>query len=76
MSQQVTFHLPGNADERWTARAAHRFVGRSVDYGKISDVGTVTRVVPVNVGRALRVHVALSRKLVNPNPRNFRIADA
>lgn len=75
MSQQVTFHLPGNPDERWTARAAHRLVGRAVTYGRMGKVGTVVRVVPVNVGRSLRVHVELSRKLLNPNRRNFAIAD-
>ena len=75
MSEQVTFHLPADRDERWTARAAHRYVGQAVEYGKLGKVGEVVRVVPVNVGRSLRVHVRLTRKLVNPNPRNFTISE-
>lgn len=71
---EATFHLPASDAERWTARAGAELIGRTVRYGKIGKVGEVVRVVPVNAGRALRLHVRLSRKLVSPDRRKFSLA--
>lgn len=76
MSEQTTFHLGAGAapDERWTARAGQQLVGRDVRYGRLGRVGTVVRAVPVDSGRALRLHVELTRHLRNPDRRKFRVA--
>ena len=71
-----TFHVAAPAGERWTARAGQQLLGRAVRYGKLGKVGTVERAVPVNVGRSLRLHVRLSRKLTNPDRRKFSLAAA
>ena len=76
MSQQATFHLAAPSGERWTARAGGALVGRSVRYGRMGKVGEVVRAVPVDSGRALRLHVELSRKLLNPDRRKFSLASA
>ena len=76
MSPQATFHLAPPADGRWTARAGSEYVGREVTYGRLGRVGVVVRAVPVNVGRALRLHVELSRKLTNPDRGKFRLKGA
>lgn len=75
MSEQATFHLPAADGERWTARAAQSLVGRSVSYGRLGKVGEVTRAIPVDSGRALRLHVELSRRLPNADRRKFAIED-
>lgn len=70
----ATFWLPARADgDRWTASSGQEFVGRDVVYGKLGKVGKVERVTPVNAGRALRLHVRLSRKLVSPDRRKFEL---
>ena len=72
---EATFHLATDG-ERFTARAGSAYVGRSVRYGRLGRVGEVTRAVPVDGGRALRLHVGLTRKLINPDRRKFRLAPA
>lgn len=74
MSEQVAFHLAAPAEGRWTARAGQSVVGRAVRYAKLGKVGEVLRAVPVDSGRALRLHVALSRHLANPDRRKFSLA--
>lgn len=74
MSEQATFHLANPDGERWTARAGNAFVGRDVRYGKLGKVGEVERAVPVDSGRSLRLHVALTRHLTNPDRRKFSLA--
>lgn len=76
MSEQATFYLPAPDGEGWTARAGQQLVGRSVRYGRLGKVGEVVRAVPVDSGRALRLHVALSRHLTNPDRRKFALASA
>lgn len=74
---EALFHLPPPPGEgRWTARAGQGLVGRAVRYGKLGKVGEVVRAVPVDSGRALRLHVALTRVLRNPTRRNFHLAPA
>ena len=70
---EATFHVAPRDGQRWTARAGQQLVGRAVRYGKLGRVGEVTRTVPVDAGRSLRVHVALSRRLVNPDRRKFQL---
>ena len=70
---EATFYLPAPDGERWTARAGMELAGRPVRYGKLGKVGTVARTVPVDSGRSLRVHVALERKLSNPDRRKFTL---
>jgi hypothetical protein len=74
VSEQATFHVGAPAGERWTARAGSAFVGRDVRYAKLGKVGQVVRAVPVASGRALRLHVALTRHLPNPDRRKFALA--
>lgn len=74
MSEQAVFHLAAPSGERWTARAGQQLVGRAVRYGKLGKVGEVVQAVPVDSGRALRLHVALSRKLNNPDRLKFSLA--
>lgn len=75
MSGDVTFHVrPPEGEERWTARAGQELVGRGARYGKLGKVGEVVAAVPVDSGRSLRLHVRLSRKLVNPDRTKFRLA--
>ena len=74
MSQSATFHLRAPDGGRWTARAGSALVGRAVRYGKLGKVGEVVQATPVNVGRSLRLRVALSRTLVHPDPRKFTLA--
>lgn len=69
----ATFWLPRDG-EPWTARAGQELVGRGVRYGRLGRVGEVERTVPVAAGGALRVHVALSRQLSNPDPAKFSLA--
>lgn len=73
MRQTATFWIPAGG-ERWTARAGAKLIGRSVRYGQLGNVGEVERVTPVDAGRALRLHVVLSRKLTNPDRRKFELA--
>jgi hypothetical protein len=73
---EATFHLRAADGERWTARAGQQLVGREVRYGKLGKVGEVKRAVPVDSGRALRLHVALSRTLFSPDRRKFSLAPA
>ena len=70
----TTFHLPAKGGgERWTARAGQELVGRSVEYNG-RRVGEVARTVPVDAGRALRVHVALSdSRIKNPDRAKFSL---
>ena len=70
----ATFYLTAPAGETWTARAGQELAGRDVRYGRLGKVGEVERTVPVNAGRSLRLHVRLSRKLVNPDRRKFSLA--
>lgn len=70
----ATFHLPPPTGERWTARAGQELVGRGVRYGGYGRVGEVERVVVVDSGRALRLHVRLTRRLRNPDRRKFTVA--
>lgn len=70
---EATFHLVAPTGERWTARAGQQLVGRAVRYGRLGKVGEVQRAVPVDSGRALRLHVVLSRKLANPDRRKFTL---
>lgn len=70
---EATFHLEAPDGERWTARAGQQLAGRDVEYGKLGKVGEVARTVPVSLGRSLRVHVALSRHLLNPDRRKFSL---
>lgn len=74
MSEEVSFHLPAPDGERWTARAGQSLAGRDVRYGRLGKVGVVARTTPVMAGRALRVHVELSRHLQNPDRRKFHLA--
>lgn len=75
MIGDATFHVaPPSGAERWTARAGQELVGRSVRYGKLGKVGEVSAAVVVDSGRSLRLHVRLSRKLVNPERTKFRLA--
>ena len=76
MSEQATFHLLAPDGERWSARAGQALVGREVRYGKLGKVGEVVRAAPVDSGRALRLHVELSRHLSNPDRRKFALAPA
>lgn len=76
MSEQATFHLGAPAEGRWTARAGQELVGRDVRYGKLGKVGKVVRAVPVDSGRALRLHAELTRHLRSPDRRKFRLAPA
>lgn len=69
----ATFHLPAESGERWTARAAQELLGRSVRYGRLGRVGEVEAAVAVDSGRAVRLHVRLTRKLVNPDRMKFRL---
>lgn len=71
--REATFHLAPEED-RWTARAGAALVGRDVRYGKLGRVGQVVRAVPVDSGRALRLHVALTRDLRNPDRAKFHLA--
>lgn len=71
---EATFWIRASGDERWTARAGQELVGRGVRYGRLGRVGEVERAVVVDSGRLLRLHVRLSRKLVNPDRRKFRLA--
>lgn len=73
MSEQATFHLGTRDDQRWTARAGSELVGRDVRYGRLGKVGQVVRAVPVDSGRALRLHVELTRHLRNPDRRKFAL---
>lgn len=73
MIEQASFYLGAPSEGRWTARAGQELVGHPVHYGRMGKVGEVTRTVPVDSGRALRVHVALSRHLANPDRRKFRV---
>ncbi len=73
---EATFHLRAPEGERWTARAGQQLVGRSARYGKLGKVGEVVRAVPVDAGRALRLHVSLTRQLTNPDRRKFALASA
>lgn len=75
MNEPATFHLPAREEGRWTARAGQELVGRAVEYGRLGKVGEVARCVPVDAGRALRVHVRLDRSLTNPDPRKFSLSD-
>lgn len=70
----ATFHVAAPTGERWTAREGQQLVGRAVRYGKLGKVGTVERAVPVDSGRSLRLHVALTRKLAHPDRRKFRLS--
>lgn len=73
--RSTTFHLPSLPNgERWTARAGQELVGRHVRYGRLGKVGEVASAVVVGSGRAVRLHVALSRSLVNPDPARFTLA--
>lgn len=76
MSQEATFHVPPPSGERWTARAGQELIGREVRYGRLGRVGEVVRATPVDAGRALRLHVALSRHLTNPDRRKFALTAA
>lgn len=77
MSREAAiFHVAAPAGERWTARAGQELVGRDVRYGKLGKVGEVVRTVPVDAGRSLRLHVALSRRLPSPDRRKFSLAPA
>lgn len=67
------FHVRRPASGRWTAKAGQELVGRAVRYGKLGKVGVVVAAVPVDSGRSLRLHVRLSRKLVNPDRSKFRL---
>ena len=71
---EATFHLRASAEGRWTARAGSALLGRAVRYGRLGKVGEVVRAVPVDSGRALRLHVALTRKLSNPDRLKFHLA--
>ena len=71
---EATFHLGAPAEGRWTARAGNGLLGRAVRYGRLGKVGEVVRAVPVDMGRALRLHVALSRTLKNPDRAKFHLA--
>lgn len=73
MSETTSFHLGHPGGERWTARAGQELVGREVRYGRLGKVGVVERAVPVDSGRALRLHVVLSRHLVSPDRRKFAL---
>ena len=70
-----TFHVAPPTGERWTARSGHALVGHAVRYGKLGKVGSVERAVPVDSGRALRLHVVLTRHIASPNPREFGLYD-
>lgn len=70
---RATFWIRAADGERWTARAGQELVGRSVRYGRLGRVGEVEGAVAVNSGRSLRLNVALSRKLTNPDPGKFRL---
>ena len=74
MSEQVSFHLAAPVDGRWSARAGQELVGRPVKYGKLGKVGEVARAIPVDSGRALRLHVVLTRHIANPDRRKFVLA--
>lgn len=76
MSEQATFHLGAPDEGRWTARAGQQLVGRDVRYGQLGKVGEVVRAVPTDSGRALRLHVSLTRHLRNPDRRKFSLAPA
>lgn len=69
-----TFYLRPPTGERWTARAGQQLVGRAVRYGRLGRVGVVERTVVVSSGRLLRLHVALTRKLTDPERRKFSLA--
>jgi hypothetical protein len=73
MSQELTFHLGAPAEGRWSAHAGLQLVGRAVRYPKLGKVGEVVRAVPVDSGRALRLHVSLSRSIPNPERRLFAL---
>lgn len=70
---EATFYIGRPTNGRWTARAAQQFVGRSVRYGRLGKVGTVERAVAVGSGRAVRLHVALTRNITNPDRAKFRL---
>lgn len=70
---EATFYIGRPTNGRWTARAAQQFVGRSVRYGRLGKVGTVERAVAVGSGRAVRIHVALTRKITDPEAAKFRL---
>jgi hypothetical protein len=77
MTASATFHVPPPPrTDRWTARQGQQLVGREVAYGNLGRVGVVVRAVPVDSGRALRLHVELSRELRNPDRRKFTLKAA
>jgi len=76
VSKQVSFHVGAPPDGRWTARAGLELVGRGVRYAKLGKVGEVVRAIPVDSGRALRLHVELERHLPNPDRRKFSLVKA
>lgn len=69
---EATFYV--RTGERSTARDGAALRGRDVRYGKLGRVGVVEHVVVVDSGRALRLHVALSRVIRNPDRHKFRLA--
>lgn len=75
MIERAAFHLLAS-DGRWTASAGQQFRGHDVAYGGLGKVGYVERAVVVDSGRALRLHVVLTRHIANPDRRKFSLHTA